>query len=348
MTAGGARPSRKRVTMRDVATFAGVGLTTVSRVVNGVLVDPVLTAQVRDAVEQLGYRHDATASNLRRTDRRTDTVGLVLEDVANPFSSSLHRAVEDVVAERGLLLLTGSSDEDPARERSLLTSLLTRRVDGLVVLPTGEVGAELASARQFGTPVVCVDRMLALDGVDTVTVDNAGGIAEAVQRLTSLGHRKIAFLGDRTSLWTAQQRWDGFVAAMTQARCAVRTSWARRDIHDAAAAESATTEIFTGRNSPTALITAQNLLTIGARRVLQKLQLHHSVAHVGFDDFEMADLLDPPLSVVAQDPAEIGRTAATMLLARLDGDSSPARHVVLPTRYLARGSGEIPGDLEIS
>ncbi|GAB3662273.1 LacI family DNA-binding transcriptional regulator [Actinocorallia lasiicapitis] len=343
MTSQRARPGSKRVTMRDVATFAGVGMTTVSRVINGVPVDPVLTAQVRDAIEQLGYRQDAAASSLRRTDRRTDTIGLILEDVANPFSSSLHRAVEDVAAGRGLLLLTGSSDEDPARERSLLTSFLTRRVDGLIVLPTGQVGAELESARRYGTPVVCVDRILALDGVDTVTVDNTGGIGAAVRRLAALGHRKIAFLGDRSALWTAQQRWEGFVAAMTEAGCPVRTAWTCRDVHDVGAAEAATDQIFTGPNTPTALITAQNLLTIGARRVLQRRRLQHSVAHVGFDDFDLADLLDPPLSVIAQDPAEIGRTAATMLLARLDQDSGPPRHVVLPTRYLARGSGEIPG-----
>ncbi|MEV4141698.1 LacI family DNA-binding transcriptional regulator [Dactylosporangium sp. NPDC049742] len=329
---------RGRATMKDVAALAGVGLATVSRVINGVPVDPHLTGRVLDAARQLGYRKDTAATSLRRADRRTNTIGLVLQDVANPFSSALHRAVEDVGVQRGLLVLAGSSDEEPDRERELLGVLRTRRVDGLIVVPTGAPDGELAAAHRDGTPIVCVDRASPVPGLDTVTADNRGGVAGAVRALNDLGHRDVGFVADHSSLWTARERHAGFV----EAAGATRAAWVRRDVHTAEAARQAVTEMFAAAPAPTALVTAQNWLTVGARRALVELGLHRSVAHVGFDDFPLADMLDPPVSVIAQDPAELGRRAALLLLSRLDGDTGPAAAVTLPTRYIARGSGEIP------
>ncbi|GAA3213216.1 LacI family DNA-binding transcriptional regulator [Dactylosporangium siamense] len=337
-----------RATMKDVAALAGVGLATVSRVLNGVPVDPHLTVRVLDAARQLGYRKDTAATSLRRADRRTNTIGLVLQDVANPFSSALHRAVEDVGVQRGLLVLAGSSDEEPERERELLGVLRTRRVDGLIVVPTGAPDDELESAHRDGTPIVCVDRASPVPGVDTVTADNRGGVAGAVRALHALGHRRIGFVADHSSLWTARERHEGFAAAMAELGCRTRAGWVRRDVHTEDAARAAVTGMFGTATAPTALVTAQNWLTIGARRALVDLGLHHTVAHVGFDDFPLADMLDPPVSVIAQDPAEMGRRAALLLVSRLDGDDGPVEAVTLRTRYIARGSGELPPPATVS
>src|ERR687885_573469 len=121
--------------MREVAAVAGGSLSTVSRGVNGADVQPDLARRVQDAVGLLGYRRDLTASRLRRADRQSATVGLVLEDVANPFFSALHRSVEDVARRRGVLAFAGSSDEDAGRERELIEALLGRGVDGLIIAP---------------------------------------------------------------------------------------------------------------------------------------------------------------------------------------------------------------------
>ncbi|MCO5969813.1 LacI family DNA-binding transcriptional regulator [Actinoallomurus soli] len=333
---------RRKVTMRDVADRAGVGLATVSRVINGksgVAAD--LVERVHEAARDLGYRHDLTASSLRRADRRTGTIALVLEDVANPFSSALHRAVEDTAHAENLLVLTGSSDENPERERELIDTFTLRRVDGLIVIPTGGADTELAAVRRQGTPVVCVDRLVELDQVDTVTVDNRTGARAAVQRLLDLGHRRVAFLGDMASIWTARERYAGYLEGHAGRRVDERL--VRREIRSADAAEHAIREILDGDEPPTAVFAAQNLLTIGAVRALQRLGLQDRVALIGFDDFPLADMLSPGVSVVAQDPAEIGLIAARLLLGRIaDDDDRPARHVVVPTTYVARGSGEIP------
>lgn len=329
--------------MRDVATVAGVGIATVSRVVNGKPgVAPGLVERVTRAAELLGYRYDLTAGSLRRADRRTHTLGLILEDAANPFSAALHRAVEDTAADRGMLVLAGSTDEDPVRESGLVKTFTARRVDGLIVVPTGRTDAELDAAGRNGTPVVCVDRPTAAPQVDTVTVDNRAGVRAAVKRLHATGHRHVAFLGDLPTIWTAEERYAGFVEGLAETGCVLHPSLVRRGLHGAEAAQEAARELLGLPQPPTALVSGQNLLTVGIRRTLQEFRLQRRMALIGFDDLPLADLLEPGISVIAQDPAAIGREAAALLFDRLDGERGPARHRVVTTRYLPRGSGELP------
>jgi LacI family transcriptional regulator len=200
--------------MREVAAVAGVSLSTVSRVVNGVEVQPELARRVRDAVALLGYRRDLTASMLRRADRVSATIGLLIEDVANPFFSALQRSVEDVAVSRSVLTVAGSSDEDPARERQLAEELLARGVDGLIVAPTGGDQSYLARDRQAGVALVFVDRPPNFLDADVVVSDNAGGAYAAVAHLLEHGHRRIAFLGDRPEIHTAVERLRGYREAL--------------------------------------------------------------------------------------------------------------------------------------
>jgi LacI family transcriptional regulator len=190
---------------------------------------------------------------------------------------------------------------------------------------------------------VCADRLVELDRVDTVTVDNRDGTWAAVRRLRALGHRRIAFLGDLETIWTARERYAGFTGAHAEARQPIDERLVRRNLHSAEAARAATARLLADPDPPTAVFAAQNLLTIGARRALQDAGLHDRIALIGFDDFPVADMLTPGISVVSQDAARVGRTAAELLLSRVRGDADPlpARHAVVPTRYVARGSGEI-------
>src|SRR5215211_610904 len=200
--------------MRDVAAVAGVSLATVSRVVNGSDVDPALAGRVREAVEQLGYRQDLTASALRRADRASGSLGLVFEDVANPFFSALHRGVEDVVRARGFLTFAGSSDEEPGRERELVNAFAKRGVDGLIVAPTAADHSFLLPDLRAGLPVVFADRPPRMVDADAVISDNHGGAHAAVEHLIAHGHRRIAFLGDRPEKHTATERLGGYLEAL--------------------------------------------------------------------------------------------------------------------------------------
>ncbi|MFL5807088.1 MAG: LacI family DNA-binding transcriptional regulator [Roseiflexaceae bacterium] len=329
-------------TMREVATLAGVSIKTVSRVVNQEPgVSPALIDRVHSAIAMLDYHHNTTASSLRRADKRTATIGLLLEDIANPFSAALYRAIEDVARQHNTLILAGSSDEDPGREEELARALTSRRVDGLIIVPAPLGSTMPTYMRRVDRPIVVVDRPMAFANMDSVTVDNRADTRAAVQHLMAHGHQRIAFLGDQHTIWTAAERHLGYVEALAAAGLPLDPRLVRRDIRGIDAAEQAAIELLGGHAAPSAFFAAQNLITIGVIRALQRLGWHHRIALVGFDDFLLADLLDPGVSSVVQDPAALGRPAAELLFARIGGDHSPPRHIVVPTRLVARGSGEI-------
>ncbi len=334
--------ARSRSTMRDVAALAGVSIKTVSRVINQEPgVSGRLSFKVFDAVDRLDYRHDFAASALRRTDRRSSTIGLVLKNVANPFSSSLHRAIEEQARDRNVLVLAGSSDEDPDRERSLIGNFAGRRVDGLIIVPTGPDQSYLMTERRAGTGIVFVDRTPTFFDADCVLTDNEQGTRQGVRHLIENGHTKIAYLGDLQTIVTAQLRLQGFRQEMLAAGIRVNDQYVKLNLGDEEIARATMLDMFSNDDPPTAVFASQNLLTIGAVRALRSLQLHDRVALVGFDDILMADLLQPALTVVAQDPVVIGRTSADLLFRRLDGDTAPTQHLVIASQLIVRGSGEI-------
>jgi LacI family transcriptional regulator len=336
------RRGARRPTMREVAAVAGVSLSTVSRVVNGgegVRAD--LAVRVRDAVELLGYRHNLTASALRRADGQSASIGLIVEDVSNPFFGAVHRGVEDVARARGVLTLVGSSDEEPDRERELAEAFGGRGIDGLVLATAVGDSSYLMRERAAGVALVFVDRPPRFLDADTVVTDNAGGARAAVEHLLEAGHRRIGFLGDRPDVHTAAERLRGYRETLAGHGVEEELDLVRHPQFRGLDAYQTTCELLRGNDPPTALFTSQNLITIGAVRALHSLGLHEQVALVGFDDIVLADAVSPGLTVVAQDPGGLGRAAAELLFERLDGFDGPSRRIELPTRLIARGSGEL-------
>ena len=341
-TAPAAEPPRPRATMRDVAALAGVSLKTVSRVINrepGVSGD--LIERVERAATQLDFRPNLGARSLRRADGRTATIGVVLENLANPFSSALLRAVEDVAVTRGVAVLAGSIDRADERERQLVTAFAARRVDGLIIMPTADDQSYLLLERRAGTKLVFVDRLPQSFAADTVTSANREGAAAGTAHLLAHGHRGIAFLGDMTGIATEGERRRGYLDALAAAGVRLRRELIRESLATTEAAEAAAAELLRLPDPPSAVFASQNLITIGAIRALRAAGRQHEVALVGFDDVLLADLLEPAVTVVAQQPAQIGSLAAQRLFARIDGDTEPYHSDVVETRLLPRGSGEI-------
>jgi len=182
---------------------------------------------------------------------------------------------------------------------------------------------------------VFVDRPPRFMPGDAVLSDNVGGARTAVEHLLAHGHRRIAFLGDRRSVFTASERMKGYHEALRGVRM---PEVERTELDNSDAAERATHELLEGPDPPTALFTGQNLITIGAIRALRALGRQREIALVGFDDVVLGDLVQPGITVVAQDPHALGRRAGELLFERVD----EPRQVVLPTRLIERGSGEIP------
>jgi LacI family transcriptional regulator len=332
---------RERPTTRDVAALAGVSIKTVSRVISDVpTVDPDLVVRVRQAADKLGYRPNLTASNLRRGDRRTNTIGLLLEDVANPYSSAVHRAVEDYFRAREVFVLAGSLDEDPDRERELARSLINRRVDGLIIMPASREHRWVVAEQQAGTSFVFIDRKPVPMLADAVVTDNQASARAAVEHLLKTGCRSVAYLGDDLSIPTAHERFLGFQDALAAARLDVEADLALHGLRTTEQARDAAAELLRC-SRPQALFSSQNLVTLGVLEALHKSGLQHTIAHVGFDDVPLGSVLEPGVTVMAQDPATIGRRAAERLVERMNGDDSPPMVYTVATRLIARGSGEL-------
>jgi LacI family transcriptional regulator len=333
---------RPRATMRDVAALAGVGVKTVSRVVNGeVGVSQPLIDRVQRAVKQLDFRPDITASNLRRTNRKSMSIGLLVHDVSNPFSSALYRAVEDVALSRGVVVVAGSVNEDHIRERQLAWALVSRRVDGLILVPTGNDQSYLVAEREAGTPVVIVDRVASVLDADEVLSDHDVGARTAIEHLIAHGHRRIGYLGHPRSISTAVDRYSGYRDALNRAGIPLDASIVRHEIHTAEQATAMLEELLLLPDPPTAFFASQVFVTIGAIKALRQLGRHDDVAFVGFDDITLADVLG--VTLVLQDVEAIGALAANVLFRRLEGDESPVNRHIVPTRLVPRGSGEIFG-----
>jgi LacI family transcriptional regulator, galactose operon repressor len=328
--------------MRDVAALAGVSVKTVSRVINGERgVSPELTARVGRAIDQLEFRPNWTASSLRRSGGRTASIGVILEDIANPFSAAVHRAVEDVARAEGLIVLAGSVDEDPERERRLAMAFIARRVEGMIVVPTGSDQSYLVNEQRAGVGMVFVDRPPTHLDADVILSDNRDGAASGVRHLIDHGHRRIAFLSDQSTIWTAQDRYRGYTDAMTEAGLPIPRELVVTDLRSSSLAMVAAMGLVDRSDPPTAIFASQNLVMVGVLRALRARMVERRIALVGFDDVPLADLLEPGVTVVAQDPARIGRIAATTLFRRLGGDRGPAERHVVETTLIARGSGEL-------
>lgn len=331
-----------RATMRDVAALAGVSLKTVSRVVNheaGVSED--LRHKVDIAVERLAYTHNLGASNLRRSHGRTGVVGALVQDVSNTFSVGLLRALEDTARERNCVVLAASIDEESDRERALVADLIARRVDGLMLMPSTLDQSYLAGEIRAGLPAVFVDRPPIGIDADSVLVDNRRGAREATKHLLSHGHTRIAVLSDLQTIPTSAERMKGYEGALRAAGIRVDQALVTSDLRTSEDAQAALTAMLSSDRPPTAVFAGRNILSIGAIRALRALGLSHQIALVGFDDFPLADLMTPALTVIRQDVRSIGRRAAQLLFDRIEGDTSPPKHVVSAPLLVVRGSGEI-------
>ena len=343
----------KRATMRDVATAAGVSLMTVSRVVNGEPgVQPETAARVERAIRRLGYQRNDAARQLRRKGKPTQTIGLLVDDIANPFFATMARAVEDAARLHSFVVLIGSSNDSLEREREVISAFSARRVDGVILVPAAGSHRFLRAQQELGVKVVCVDRPADNLVADTVLVDNRHGAYRAIRHLMLHGHRRIGYLGDREDIWAVRERFAGFIEALAEDGISPDPELIRHGLRGRAEAAAAAVALLSHPDPPTALFTSNDLVTMGAIDSTHGQQAHSQkapapaspvapIALVGFDEFALADKLDPPVTVVAQDPAAIGATAAQLLFARINGDTSPPRDVVLLTRLIARGSGEI-------
>jgi LacI family transcriptional regulator len=323
-------------TQKDVARLAGVSAVTVSRTLaGGKNVRPDLQQRVIDAVRQLDYLPNENARNLR-PGQQSGLIGVSITNLSNPFYGTFALGVEEVVNERGRYMLLGSTAESASRETDLIGNFMSRRVEGLIVIPAGEPAPRRWVHRLGSVPIVVAARRLADAEVDTVLMDDAETGRRVAADLVREGHRRIAFLGNIVTVSAHRDRYEAALAVLQAAGLDFDQRLVRgvtNDVPDAAAHTRAFLDLA---HPPTAIIGANNRITVGilseySARLAAGAAVEDLPVVAAFDQLELSELLRVPVRVYASDPRGLGRTAARMLFERLDGEVTGApRAAVLP------------------
>ncbi|MBC9724690.1 LacI family DNA-binding transcriptional regulator [Streptomyces sp. TRM68367] len=335
-------------TMADVARSAGVSVATVSHVLNGTRpVLPHTRQAVLDAVEELGYTPNSLARSLVTS--RTRSIGLAVSAISNPYFTEILQGVEASALDHGYSLLIADPHDDPEHERKVVQLLHERRVDGMIVAPSADPRGLLAYLDRHAVPAVFLDRVVdtrtdAGPRFDQVCAENAGPTARLVTHLVGLGHRRIALVAGRPGLSTTDERITGYRHGLASAGLPFDERLLVHGDSESAGAEQATAALLALAAPPTAMVTANNAMTIGALRALNRrgLSVPGDIALCCFDDFAWADLFAPRLTAIAQPSREIGALAVQVLLDRIAEADRPARTVRLPCRFVHRTSCGCP------
>ena len=320
----------------DVARRASVSPATVSRVLND---DPrvgeAYRTRVLRAVEELDYRPNVLARNLRR--QRTAMIGVVVPDIENPHFGELVRSVEDQAFEAGYRVLVCNTDETAEKQRAYLEALIDERVLGVIISPSDPGGEQISQLLDLGIPVVACDREVEDARADAVLADNVKAMRIGTDLLIAGGHRRIAFIGGRADVETGAERLAGYEMAMRAAGLEpqVLDGDFRLEL-----AEAAVAGLLRRESRPTALIVANNLMTLGALRAIRDagLRVPADVALVGVDDPPWSALVDPPLTTLAQPVRAMAADAMELLLQRVSGAREHPRRIVHPFELRARES----------
>jgi LacI family transcriptional regulator, galactose operon repressor len=331
-------------TMKRVAERAGVSIATVSRVINRKgYVAPDLQEKVLQAMESLHYQPSALARGLRR--RETQTVGVLVPQLAQPFFSSLGYAIEKTLFANQYRAFLCSAEEDQEKESAYIDMLLRQRVDGIILVPTGQSLTNVQRLLRAKVPIVVVDRDLPELDIDRVLCDNFGGAYEICSHLIELGHRRIGVIGSPQYSEALVRRLAGVKKALSEAGNELADELlVMTEDEQFKFGFSATRQFLQLDRPPTAVIALTDIIGVGALHAAWKagLALPYDLSVTGFDDVALASYTLPELTTVAQPVLEMGEQAVQHLLERIRNPGLEARRTVLPTRLVVRSSTAVP------
>jgi DNA-binding LacI/PurR family transcriptional regulator len=325
---------RPRFRIRDVAELAGVSPATVSRVLNGsATVAEAKREQVQAVINELGYRPNRTASNLRR--QQAQMIGVVISDIENPHFTQMVRAVEDATYRKGYRVLLCNTDEDPAKQRDYLGVLAAERVAGAIISPTDAGAPEISELIDHGTSVVAFDRAVVDRRADAVLAANVEGARMGTEHLLACGHTTIGFVSGPTRVETAAERLKGYEQAMSAARRRPLVAYGDFRFQGGVAATSELLEA-----GASALLVANNLMAVGVLHAVKQagLRVGEDVSLVSIDDPPWAELTDPPLTTLGQPVRAMADAAVELLFARLEGGRKRRKVRVFEFELHHRGS----------
>ena len=334
--------------MQEIARIAGVSLGTVSHVLNNTanVREPKRT-RVLEAVQAAGYQPSQLARGLRRD--TTNMIGMIIPDITNPFFPAVVRGAEDVAFSNGYRLILCNTDNDHSKEIIHLNELRTYLPAGLIVIPSNfsDLTTQAESYRRAGSGVVCIDRLPKNWSGDSVTSNNEAGAYDATRHLIKLGHTRLATITGPLHLTNAMDRLGGFKRAVKEAKLHLSPEYVQETSFDKQSGLAKTLILLRLIPRPTAIFAGNDLIALGALLAVSEtgLRCPEDISIVGFDDLDLAETTNPSLSSVSQPGYQLGTTAARILLDRREGDTSPAKHIVLETLLHLRNSVAPPPEV---
>lgn len=328
--------SNKRITIRDVAEHAGVSISTVSRVFNGLdRVKPETYKKVMRAIEELNYTPNKVAVSMVKNE--TKTIVIIVPSTINEFYTAVIQGVELTARKHGYLPFICCTNDDAQTEKDFIDDLLSKNVDGFILVPCQN---DTAFYKSIPKPVVFVDRQCEEGEIHSVVVDNVGGSYRAVKHLLDNGHRKIAIINGPHDT-NGKERYWGYEQALRDFAISVNPDYIKTGDWFEENGYRSTNELLSLEDPPTAIFATNNLICQGVLKAFRDLNLRvgEDISLVGFDDHELARFLLPSISVVDRPTIEMGTSAAEILFKIMKNkDDDRPQKVVLGTRFISRGS----------
>ncbi|MGA8595246.1 MAG: LacI family DNA-binding transcriptional regulator [Bryobacteraceae bacterium] len=317
------REGQRPVSIKDIARAVGVSHPTVSRALHGSpLVAPETAAQIRKTAEEMGYKASLVARSL--VTRKTQTIGLVVTTIADPFYGEIVSGAEEVAAAKGYSVILANCQIDPEREVRVVRSLQERRVDGILVAASRVGGLYLSLMSEMGVPIVLINNQHDGEFMYSVSIDDMGGARKATNHLIELGHQRIAYLGDPFGCQTDVHRFEGYKVALAHAGVPIRPEFVVEADGLPSGGLAATHKLLSLAEPPTAIFCYNDMTLLGALRAAAErgLSVPRDVSLVGFDDLFFAPYIQPPITTLRQPKREMGRRAIELLFALLNDEQS--------------------------
>lgn len=328
-------------TIKDIARMANVSITTVSRVINKKTdgVSDETRERILKVMKDLNYQPNRIARGL--VTKRTNTLGLILPDIANPFFPEIARGVEDTANIYGYNVILCNTDDRPDKEELYINVLREKCVDGVIftsgINPVSEHIKQLMDCKM---PFVLLDRYMDIDSLPGVYSDGYDGMYQITRYLLEMGHRNIAFIAGPVHSTTAKHRYDGFKAAVGECGFSVDDALVEEGNYKISGGKEAMTRLIGKGKSFTAVVCANDLMAVGAMEVLREngYRIPEDISITGFDDIQLSGLIEPKLTTVAQPCYEMGAMATRMLIKLIEGQAMDEREIKLKPKLVIRNS----------
>jgi DNA-binding LacI/PurR family transcriptional regulator len=326
------------VSIKDIARLAGVSHSTVSRALHqSPLIPPETARRIQRIAQEQGYTASAVARSL--VTRRTQAIGVVVTSIADPFNGDLVDGIEEVANERGYSVILATSQANPDRELAVVRSCQERRVDGILVASSRVGALYVPILSDLDVPIVLINNQHGSDFAHSIRIDNIHGMRLATEHLLELGHRQIAYVGDRFGLHSDEERFAGYRQALTSREIPFDRELVMQGDGKADAAASALDQLLKGRSRPTAVACYNDMTALGLIHRAQEhgIAVPDELSVTGFDDIPFAAFARPPLTTIRQPRRDMGRQAMRLLFALLNGEEAQKTSVI-NGELIVRGS----------